>query len=157
MLCCISNEITTPSIGWTTMRKRPFLFGVALLTEIVACAAGRLPAQTGSVNEPVRYVGGVTIHQQAHDGQLRPAVGVESFEVLRANRRHPERADNFGWTYNHAPMIAWWNGRYYIEYLSNPLGGAHRAGSNSPDDVHRRAPLGVSAGCLSGLRAAASR
>jgi hypothetical protein len=122
MLCCISNEITTPSIGWTTMRKRPFLFGVALLTEIVACAAGRLPAQTGSVNEPVRYVGGVTIHQQAHDGQLRPAVGVESFEVLRANRRHPERADNFGWTYNHAPMIAWWNGRYYIEYLSNPLG-----------------------------------
>lgn len=93
-----------------------------LVSAAAACASSRLQAQTGSANEPVRYVGGVTIHQQAHDGQLRPAVGVESFEVMRANRTHPERADNFGWTYNHAPMIEYWNGRFYIEYLSNPLG-----------------------------------
>jgi hypothetical protein len=53
---------------------------------------------------------------------LRPAIGVESFQVLRANRTHPEFADNFGWTYNHAPMIVHWNGRFYIEYLSNPVG-----------------------------------
>ncbi len=31
-------------------------------------------------------------------------------------------ADKFGWTYNHAPMIAYWHGRFYIEYLSNPVG-----------------------------------
>jgi hypothetical protein len=104
------------------MRKCASGLRLILMAEIVACLAGRLPAQTGSANEPIRYVGGVTIHQQAHDGQLRPAVGVESFEVMRANRTHPDQADNFGWTYNHAPMIAYWNGRFYIEYLSNPLG-----------------------------------
>jgi hypothetical protein len=104
------------------MRRHHHLFALALTIASAACLPSRLPAQTGSANEPVRYIGGVTIHQQAHDGQLRPVVGVESFEILRANRTHPERADNFGWTYNHAPMIEFWNGRYYIEYLSNPLG-----------------------------------
>jgi hypothetical protein len=53
---------------------------------------------------------------------LRPAVGVESFQVLRANRTHPEVAEGFGWTYNHAPMIVYWNGRFWVEYLSNPVG-----------------------------------
>src|SRR5262249_55069501 len=79
-------------------------------------------AQTGSIHEPVRYVGGVIIHPHAHDGQLRPAIGVESFQVMRANRTHPDLADNFGWTYNHAPMITYWNGRFSVEYLSNPVG-----------------------------------
>jgi hypothetical protein len=79
-------------------------------------------AQTGSENEPLRYVGGVSVHQHAHDGQLRPAIGVESFQVFRANRTSPELADGFGWTYNHAPMITYWKGKFYLEYLSNPVG-----------------------------------
>jgi hypothetical protein len=41
---------------------------------------------------------------------------------MRANRTHPELADGIGWTYNHAPMIVYWNHRFYIEYLSNPVG-----------------------------------
>jgi PelA/Pel-15E family pectate lyase len=86
------------------------------------CASAALVAQTGSVQEPVRYVGGPKVRPGAHDGQLRPAIGVESFQILRANRTHPEAADNFGWTYNHAPMIAYWKGRFYVEYLSNPVG-----------------------------------
>ena len=53
-----SNENTTVLIGWTTMRKRASLFGLTLSTEILACTPGWLPAQTGSVNEPIRYVGG---------------------------------------------------------------------------------------------------
>jgi hypothetical protein len=47
-------------------------------------------------------------------------VGVHSYQVLRANRTHAEWADDWGWTYNHAPMLAYWRGRFYLEYLSNP-------------------------------------
>ena len=79
-------------------------------------------AQTGSANEPVRYMGGVTIDPTTHDGRLRPAIGVENRQVVRVNRTRPELADGFGWTYNHAPMLAYWNGKFYLEYLSNPVG-----------------------------------
>jgi hypothetical protein len=79
-------------------------------------------AQTGSETEPLRYSGGVSVHQQAHDGQLRPAIGVHNFQVLRANRSNPSASDGFGWTYNHAPMLTYWNGKFYLEYLSNPVG-----------------------------------
>ena len=79
-------------------------------------------AQTGSIHEPVRYVGGWVTNPHAHDGQLRPAVGVESFQVMRANRTQPEESDGFGWTYNHGPNIVYWNDRYYVQYLSNPVG-----------------------------------
>jgi PelA/Pel-15E family pectate lyase len=106
--------------------------------------AAALPAQPGSVNEPIRYVGGATVRNQSHDGQLRPAIGVESFQILRANRTHPELADHFGWTYNHAPMIAYWNGRFFVEYLSNPVGEHIAPGqtllSSSADGRHWDAP-----------------
>lgn len=71
--------------------------------------------------EPVRVVSDL-LDLDVHEGALRPVVGVESIQVLRANRTHPEMADHFGWTYNHAPMLAYWNGRFYLEYLSNPFG-----------------------------------
>src|SRR4051812_47968738 len=97
-----------------------------LLALCASCTAlslpARLSAQTGSIHEPVRYVGGENVHHESHDGQLRPAVGIESYQVMRANRSHPELNDQFGWTYNHAPMIVYWNDRYFIEYLSNPVG-----------------------------------
>jgi len=81
-----------------------------------------LVAQTGGLHEPVRYVGGPLVDSNAHDGRLRPAVGVETIQVMRANRSQPKLADEFGFTYNHAPMIVYWNGRFFIEYLSNPVG-----------------------------------
>jgi hypothetical protein len=43
-------------------------------------------------------------------------------QVVRANRQHPELAEDFGWTYNHQPMLAYWNNQFYLEYLSNPVG-----------------------------------
>ncbi|MEO7141979.1 MAG: hypothetical protein ABI165_00585 [Bryobacteraceae bacterium] len=93
------------------------------------CASGAaavfalsMRAQTGSGAEPVRYMGGVSIKLTTPEGNLRPAIGVENRQVLRANRTHPELSDGFGWTYNHAPMLAYWNGKFYLEYLSNPLG-----------------------------------
>jgi hypothetical protein len=84
------------------------------------------------------------VDHRTHDGQLRPAIGVGSFQVLRANRTHPELADGFGWTYNHAPMIAYWNGLFWIEYLSNPVGEHIAPGQtflcSSSDGRHWDAP-----------------
>jgi hypothetical protein len=76
--------------------------------------------QTGSIYEPVRYIGGQTIDPIVHDGRLRYAVGTENIQVLRVNRTHPEWAEDYGWTYNHAPNLAYWNGRFFLQYLSNP-------------------------------------
>lgn len=77
--------------------------------------------QTGSINEPVRYVGGVTIDPALHEGRLRYAVGVESRQTLRVNQTKPELADDHGWTYNHASSLAYWEGKFYQQYLSNPV------------------------------------
>ena len=72
--------------------------------------------------ESVRYVGNVRANIDYHHGQLKPVVGTNSYQVLRANREHPEWAEGTGWTYNHAPMLAYWNNTFYLEYLSNPVG-----------------------------------
>ncbi len=104
------------------MQSLSRLFVSILAPWSILFAPAALVAQTGSIHETVRYVGGPAVRADIHDGQLRPAIGVESFQVMRANRTHPELADNFGWTYNHAPMIVYWNGRFYLEYLSNPVG-----------------------------------
>ena len=77
--------------------------------------------QTGSINEPVRYIGGVTIDPNVHEGRLRYAIGVESRQTVRVNRTHPEVNDGYGWTYNHASNLAYWNGKFYQQFLSNPI------------------------------------
>jgi hypothetical protein len=38
---------------------------------------------------------------------------------MRANRADTGVTN---WTYNHAPMLAYWNNAFYLEYLSNPVG-----------------------------------
>ena len=90
---------------------------------IVAIAITQLNslAQTGSATEPVRYVGGVTIDPNVHEGRLRYAIGVESRQTIRVNRTHPELNDGYGWTYNHASNLAYWNGKFYQQFLSNPV------------------------------------
>lgn len=75
----------------------------------------------GGPDEPVRVLSD-SISLEVHDGRLRYAIGVENIQVLRANRTQPNTADNYGWTYNHAPMLAYWNDKFYLEYLSNPFG-----------------------------------
>lgn len=77
-------------------------------------------AQTGTATEPVTYVGGEICNPRLHEGGFRYAIGVENIQVIRANRTHPEQADRLGWTYNHAPNITFWNGKFYLQYLSNP-------------------------------------
>ncbi len=78
-------------------------------------------AQTGSIHEPVRYIGGVSIDPAVHEGRLRYAIGVESRQTLRVNRSRPELAEGHGWTYNHASSLAYWEGKFYQQYLSNPV------------------------------------
>jgi hypothetical protein len=74
----------------------------------------------GGADEPVRFVGIEKVELAPHDAGLRPPVGAANYQVLRANRTRPELAEGSGWTYNHAPMMAYWNARFYVEYLSNP-------------------------------------
>ena len=69
----------------------------------------------------LQTTGGNSIHLDPHDGQLRPVVGVSNYQVMRANRTHPGLAEGSGWTYNHVPALAYWNDRFHLEYLSNPV------------------------------------
>ncbi|HEY0946558.1 MAG TPA: exo-alpha-sialidase [Opitutaceae bacterium] len=68
----------------------------------------------------ITYTGNETVTSAA-DGGLRPAVGVHNIQVYRANRTAPAHADGLGHTYLHAPMLAWWHGRFYLDYLSGPV------------------------------------
>lgn len=92
-----------------------------ILSVIMIHLAQNLTAQTGSAAEPVRYVGGTTIDPHVHEGRLRWAIGTESIQVMRANRAHTDIATDSGWTYNHAPDLAYWNGKFFLQYLSNPV------------------------------------
>lgn len=78
-------------------------------------------AQTGTEKEPVAYVGGEICNPRLHEGGFRYAIGTENIQVMRANRSHPEEAEGYGWTYNHAANITYWRNRFYLEYLSNPV------------------------------------
>lgn len=72
--------------------------------------------------DTLRYTGTDLVNADYHHGQLVPAMGVHNIQTFRANREHPELADGLNWTYNHAPMLAWWKGTFYLEYLSDPVG-----------------------------------
>ena len=80
----------------------------------------------------------------AADGGLRPVVGVENIQVVRANRTHPENADGLNHTYTHQPMLAYWHNRFYLEYLSATI-NEHDPGmltslTSSPDGLHWAPP-----------------
>lgn len=89
-----------------------------ILLLLLICNGVLIKSQTGTASEPVRYVGGEIANPNKHDGALRWAVGVESHQVVRANRTHPEDVAGFGWTYNHAPNLCYWNNRFYLEYIN---------------------------------------
>lgn len=72
--------------------------------------------------DTVHYSGNTVTNVDYHHGQLSPVIGVHSMQIFRANREHPEQADGFGFTYNHAPMLAYWNNTFYVEYLSDKVG-----------------------------------
>lgn len=117
-----------------------------LLSVLIISTAAALPAvasDAGGPDEPIRYTGGEQADAN-HDGGLRLAVGAKSWQAMRANREHPDQADDFGWTYNHAPMLVYWNNRFWIEYLSIPVhegwGHGQTLAMSSADGIHWEKP-----------------
>ncbi len=68
----------------------------------------------------IHYTGKTLSNPNRHDGGLSPVVGVHNIQILRANREHPSEANGNGWTYNHQPMMAYWNNQFYVHYLCDP-------------------------------------
>lgn len=80
-------------------------------------------AATGQAQQDtVHYTGSTLVNVDYHHGRLPLAMGVHNIQVVRAHRDIKEAKHSFGWTYNHAPMLAYWNNTFYLEYLSNPVG-----------------------------------
>ncbi|MEA5404852.1 hypothetical protein VB776_18095 [Arcicella sp. DC2W] len=77
---------------------------------------------TANAQDTVRYTGETLSNVDYHHGQLSPAVGVHNIQVFHANRENPSLAGGSNWTYNHAPMLAYWNNTFYLQYLSDPVG-----------------------------------
>lgn len=69
-------------------------------------------------NDRIFYSGSKMANPAYHDGQLSPVVGVHNIQVMRANRENPDVSNCNGWTYNHQPMMAYWNGKYFLQYIS---------------------------------------
>lgn len=71
--------------------------------------------------DKIHYTGTELSNPRYHDGQLSPVVGVHNIQVMRANRQFPDDSNGGGWTYNHQSMLAYWNGTFYMQYLSDPI------------------------------------
>ena len=92
-------------------------------------------ADSGPAVELPAFTGGLPPYANTDylDGQLRPAVGVHNFEVIRCNRKYPELVtekvpnypdagfENIGFTYNHQPMICYWQNKFWVIYESGPV------------------------------------
>ena len=91
-----------------------------LYKEVIAVCCVLMVANT-QAQDTVRYTGSTLVNIDYHHGQLSPAMGVHNTQVFRANREHPDQAEGFGFTYNHAPMLAYWNNTFYLEYLSDSV------------------------------------
>lgn len=100
----------------------------ALSAFVSSCLSGKIllvlsvSSLMVTAQDTVRYTGNTLVNVDYHHGQLQPAIGVHNIQTMRANREHPDQSDGFGWTYNHAPMLAYWNNTFYLQYLSNPVG-----------------------------------
>jgi hypothetical protein len=77
------------------------------------------PSFEESQAEPVVYRGDESADPRFHHGGFSQAVGVHQYQALRANRTQAPEGGTVGWTYNHAPMLAYWNGRFWLNYVSN--------------------------------------
>ena len=88
---------------------------------LLALAMGCLAALPASAQDRIHYTGTELANPAYHDGQLSPVVGVHNIQIMRANREFPDSSNGNGWTYNHQPMLAYWNGQFYYQYLCDPV------------------------------------
>lgn len=61
--------------------------------------------------DAVHYTGKTVATPIRHDGGLSPVIGVHNIQTMRSGQ---------SWMYNHQPMMAYWHGKFYMHYLSNP-------------------------------------
>ncbi len=76
-----------------------------------------------TIAEQAHYSGTVLSNPYRHDGGLSPVIGVHNIQTMHAQRdlKEPNSlGDTIGWTYNHQPMLASWNGQLWMHYLSDP-------------------------------------
>lgn len=100
------------------MKLRDYLIIPLLVSQAWAAMP---PPLAESAAEPLRYTGTLAPDAGYFDGRLPHAIGVHRHQVFRANRTQPPEGGLAGWTYNHAPMLAYWRDRFWLQYLSDPL------------------------------------
>ena len=115
------------------------------ISRLVLIAAAFMAAGGMNAEDLIHYTGTKLSNPNRHDGGLTPAVGVHNIQTMRANRRYDLYSPNDnGWTYNHQPMMAYWNGKFYMHYLSNPVdehvGGGRTLLQTSEDGYNWSAP-----------------
>ena len=94
------------------MKKRSIYIALGALLSFSLSAQTDHPQYTGTTLANVDYT----------HGQLTPAVGVHNIQVIRANRENPMEGEGLGYTYHHAPMIAYWNNTYYVQWIGGAVG-----------------------------------
>ncbi|MCX6333754.1 MAG: exo-alpha-sialidase [Bacteroidia bacterium] len=72
------------------------------------------------MNDPIRIDAPelLNLNFDLSTGGLPVVDGLETFNVIRSDREHPENAEGLGYTYQHHPDIAVWHGRMYVGWNS---------------------------------------
>ena len=76
----------------------------------------------------VHYSGKTIARPERHDGGLKPVVGVHTMQTMRGGTTevvsdlHSRVGSSVStsWLYNHQPMLAYWHGRFWLHYLTDP-------------------------------------
>ena len=103
------------------MLFRKLLF-LALFVSSICLAQTKMPPSVEETkDEVVVYTGNRTVDKRYFDGGLPHAVGVHQYQVMRANREFPNAEGPVGFTYNHQPYLAYWNNKFYYQYLSGQV------------------------------------
>lgn len=129
------------------MSQKNFTSRATRLAIVVLSAAILPPSLLRAADKPVVTYTDSTRPDTSADGGLRLVVGVQNIEVYRANRTAPTHLDHISDTYLHQPMLAWWRGKFYLEYLSGPRDESQAPCSDSlttsPDGVQWAPPRTV--------------
>ena len=92
--------------------------GLLLLGVVLASGQDKMPPPMEEcIGEPVKYTGSIEPSKDLYDGRLPHAAGAHHYQVFRANRSEPIENLPVGRTYNHQPYLAYWNGKFYLQFL----------------------------------------
>ena len=92
---------------------------IVLFVPFLIEAQTQPPSIEESADDPIVYTGQQTSDKRYYDGAVPHAVGVHNYQAFRANRNKAPVDGVVGWTYSHQSYLAYWNGKFYLQYLSN--------------------------------------